>query len=90
MAHYEKAGGEGLGRPITAKVRTGYVPISKLSIPPEELELEQAFVLLRCRNAVGEPEIVFQTDREFVWQELAPFWEDVGAILRRGPVRDYL
>lgn len=59
--------------------------------PPPSLDVEEVHVLLQCRDSTtGERVTVFQSDREFAWQELAPTVEDVAMILRRGPVRSYL
>lgn len=76
----------------SAHFRMGFIDQGQglLDAPTGEGEVVQAFVLLRCRNDDGQETYVFQTDREFPWTRLAPFWMYVGRRLESGPYRDYL
>lgn len=81
-----------LPRRTAHKIMMRYQPgDADLLTPPPSLDVEGVHVLLQCRDATtGERVTVFQSDREFTWQELAPTVEDIAMILRRGPVRSYL
>ncbi len=75
MSHERPAPRSGaLPRRITHTIMMRYrLGVTDLLTPPSTLDVEEVHLLLQCRDTTtGERVTVFQSDREFTWQELAP------------------